>query len=909
MKREAPPGLPGIRPTWMAYGILAFSLLLTALAAREAARVRGGESMQGAAQPFSVSVLFIGIVISLLAFWVCRVRSRALAAAERHAETERSAEARYRRLVEQSIVGIYVIQGDRFTYVNPKMADVFGCTAEELTSRPLLEFIAEASRPVTQANIEKRLRGEVESIHYELRGLRCDGTVIELEAHGGRVEYNGQPAILGSLVDITTRKRAEAEVKRQRADLQLVLDAVPAMIFYKDAGHRLVRVNEETARVSGQPREAIEGRTDQELGRPHAEQYYRDEDEVMATGQAKRGIIEPLDAPGGLRWLQTDKIPYRDESGGIVGVIGFAVDITVRKEAEEKLQAQLRRLDLLSRITRAIAERHDLASIHQVVIRSLEENLPLDFCCICLYEPLAKVLTVAQVGIRSGPLARELALLEQAQIPIDPNGLARCVQGELMYEPEISASAFPFPQRLARGGLRAFVAAPLLVESQVFGALIAARRAPESFSSGECEFLRQLSEHVALAAHQAQLHGALQQAYDDLRRTQQAVMQQERLRVMGQMASGIAHDINNAISPASLYTEALIDNEPGLSARAQRYLQSIQQAIDDVAKTVGRMREFYRPRELEVTPTPVALSRVAQQILDLTEVRWRDMPQQQGIMIEPRTEFAPDLPLILGVESEIRDALTNLILNAVDAMPEGGTLTLRTRLADSAAGDGASPGPRVHLEVADTGHGMDEETRRRCLEPFYTTKGERGTGLGLAMVYGAIQRHGGEIEIESTKGAGTTVCLAFPLPSASAPALPASPQPAAPVRPLRLLVVDDDPLLIVSLREILSDEGHDITTATGGQAGIDAFLAAQETRAPFEAVLTDLGMPHVDGRQVATTIKNASPATPVILLTGWGQRIIAEGNIPPGVDRVLSKPPTARALREALAACCAGMLA
>ena len=126
----------------------------------------------------------------------------------------------------------------------------------------------------------------------------------------------------------------------------------------------------------------------------------------------------------------------------------------------------------------------------------------------------------------------------------------------------------------------------------MFGVFLAARRQPHGFSSGECEFLRQLSEHVALAAHQTQLYTSLQQAYDDLRQTQQAVLQQERLRALGQMASGIAHDINNAISPIVLYTESLLEREPNLSERARDYLVTIQRAIEDVAHTISRMREL-----------------------------------------------------------------------------------------------------------------------------------------------------------------------------------------------------------------------------------------------------------------------------------------------------------------------------
>jgi CheY-like chemotaxis protein len=199
---------------------------------------------------------------------------------------------------------------------------------------------------------------------------------------------------------------------------------------------------------------------------------------------------------------------------------------------------------------------------------------------------------------------------------------------------------------------------------------------------------------------------------------------------------------------------------------------------------------------------------------------------------------------------------------------------------------------------------MDEETRRRCLEPFFTTKGERGTGLGLAMVYGMIQRHGADIEIESTLGESTTIRLAFPLPSIDATAF-AQPQtrPAAPRR-MRLLVIDDDPLLLKSLRDILESDGHVVTTANDGQTGIAAFRVARERGEGFAVVITDLGMPYMDGRKVAAAIKDAAHDTPVILLTGWGQRLVSDEEIPPHVDRVLSKPPKLRELRDALSQLC-----
>jgi CheY-like chemotaxis protein len=234
-----------------------------------------------------------------------------------------------------------------------------------------------------------------------------------------------------------------------------------------------------------------------------------------------------------------------------------------------------------------------------------------------------------------------------------------------------------------------------------------------------------------------------------------------------------------------------------------------------------------------------------------------------------RTELAADLPTIMGADNEIREALTNLIFNAVDAMPNGGPLTLRTRVVQDEEAPSQESPPRefVQLEVIDAGIGMDEDTRRRCLEPFFTTKGERGTGLGLAMVYGTVQRHSANLEIESEVGKGTTMRLSFSVSTKPAP-------------------------------------GAEVWVGTGAVLrGIDTFLAARAQGNPFPVVITDLGMPYVDGRKVSSAIKTASPETIVLMLTGWGQRLVAEGDIPPHVDHVLSKPPKLRALREALAQC------
>jgi signal transduction histidine kinase/CHASE3 domain sensor protein/ActR/RegA family two-component response regulator len=612
--------------------------------------------------------------------------------------------------------------------------------------------------------------------------------------------------------------------------------------------------------------------------------------------------LEFISAKGAHKWVRSICQPLV-ENGRVVKVRGTFQDVTERKQAEAKLESQLERLALLSQITRAIGEHQDPSNIFQIVVGKVEAELPLDLCLICRYDPARKHLTVAKVGSMGAALAMQLSLAEEARVEIDDDALSRCVRGELIYEPDAGQVASGFPARLASAGLRSVMAAPLLAESAVFGVLVAARRESHGFTSSECEFLRQLSEHVALAAHQAQLHDSLQRAYDDLHQTQHAVMQQERLRALGQMASGIAHDINNAISPVAIYTDILLRKEPDLSERAREFLETIRRAIGDVAETVARMREFYRPGDSEAKRRPVDLNTLVQQVIDLTRARWRDMPEQRGIAIELQTELAPDLPVVMGVESELREALTNLVLNAVDAMPEGGTLTLRTRVAeDNPSLPPKMRGPaRVCVEICDTGMGMDEETRRRCLEPFFTTKGERGTGLGLAMVYGVAQRHGAELQIDSAVGRGTTMRLAFSVPGTAAAVRSQLALHAATPASLRILVVDDDPVLLKSLRDTLEADGHTLTVSRGGQAGIDDFCTAHRVGRPFDIVITDLGMPRIDGRKVANAVKALAPTVPVIMLTGWGQRLVVDGEIPPDVDRVLAKPPNPQELTDTLA--------
>lgn len=573
-------------------------------------------------------------------------------------------------------------------------------------------------------------------------------------------------------------------------------------------------------------------------------------------------------------------------------------EVLKRQRAQEALQQQLARISLLNQITHVVSERQDLTRILHAVLRQLEENLQVELGFMCLYEPETEQLVVSAVREKNPKQTGKLDLSSGKHIPLVQSGLAACKTGKTVYLPDCGQADAPLLKRLADVGLHCAVAAPLTVEEKLFGILLVARSIHDSFSSGECEFLRMLSEQVALAAHQAQLHSQLETAYNELRQTQQTVMQQDRLRALGQMASGIAHDINNALTPVVGFAQMLLERETSLSAGGKKQLSYIRTAGEDVAHIVARLREFYRRRDGQEPLVPLDLNKLVQQVIEMTRPRWRDIPQSKGLMVHMQTDLASDLPQVLGTASELREALTNLMLNAVDAMPEGGTLTLRTYVGGP-RGQGKRGATHVLLEVVDTGMGMDEETRRRCLEPFFSTKGQRGTGMGLAMVYGVMERHEGRIEVLSEPSKGTTIRLYFPMPAkVSAPADEVTESALPP--PLHILCIDDEPLLRELMKGLLESDGHTVAVADSGQSGIDAFRAARHHRA-FDVIITDLGMPFLDGRQVARILKTESPGTPVLMLTGWGAFMKADGDLPAHVDGVLSKPPRSKELRESLA--------
>jgi PAS domain S-box-containing protein len=378
----------------------------------------------------------------------------------------------------------------------------------------------------------------------------------------------------------------------------------------------------------------------------------------------------------------------------------------------------------------------------------------------------------------------------------------------------------------------------------------------------------------------------LMSVLDNLRDAQKQLVQQERLSALGTMASGIAHDFNNALTPILGYTDMLLNRPVLLDDRDKltRYLQETNTAARDASEVVSRMREFYRHREDVDLMGAADLNKVVEEAVGVTQHRWKDMTQSTGVDIDIGTELSEDLPFVAGNEASLRSALTNLILNAVDAMPVGGTLTISTRSAEES----------VELRVSDTGTGMTEDVRRRAMEPFFTTKAEGGSGLGLAMVHGIVERHGGQIDIQSELGKGTTFVVKLPTTTALGETATPSDDTQA-VRGRHVLVVDDEEFILNLVTEYLGASGNSVETATNGWEALEMFKAGK-----FDVVITDRGMPGMNGDQLAIAIKELASDIPVIMVTGVGEVMAVTNETPAGVDLVVNKPVTESDLQKAM---------
>jgi GAF domain-containing protein/CheY-like chemotaxis protein len=535
----------------------------------------------------------------------------------------------------------------------------------------------------------------------------------------------------------------------------------------------------------------------------------------------------------------------------------------------EENRRQVEELMVLHELARALTGQLDRAGVLDVIV----SQVPRVFAV-----PRIVVLFLSEDGERPEIVAQRRMGVEEQTVP-EPcpehpaGGLKRVVfdEGRAIRTDDYLAECGrhgvqPVPEV---PGSSHWMGVPMRAGGRVLGVITVASDRP--FTEADERLLTNVADLAALALRNTRLLEERTRAYGALAAAQDQLVRTEKLRALGEMASGVAHDFNNLL--AAILGRAQLLQQEVADSRLKQWLQVIERSALDGAQTVRRLQEFTRIRRDHPLVT-VDLNRIAREALEITQSRWRDDARRRDVTIDVRTAFAT-VPEVVGDPAELREALTNIILNAVDAMPEGGRLSLAT----------AATGAEVHLTVTDTGVGMTPAVRRRIFDPFFTTKGPEGTGLGLAMTSGIVARHGARIEVESQEGQGSTFRLIFAPATVPPPA--ASPLEEAAVRApaLACLVVDDEETVGTLLGDILESGGHRAMVCGDGADAIARFRGEH-----YDIVFTDLAMPGLSGWQVARAIKAIEPDVPVVIVTGFGVELSLEESRANGVDGVLAKP-------------------
>lgn len=676
------------------------------------------------------------------------------------------------------------------------------------------------------------------------------------------------------------RKEVEEQIRRSEEEFRSLFENAVIGIYRSTPEGRFLMANETLARIHGYDS------VDELMALDIPSQIYLNPEdrERFKKLMVERGFVSDFRYPikrkdKSIGWLAKWARAVKDDNGNVLYYEGFVLDITEKVKLEQRLNA-------LQATARSLITRLDIDSIVQVAVAEMSRLYPNSAVLVFRYQEESDVFVHEKSNEEAKDLLRALRLsigatLKRQSFPFLKD---RLWSGESILISDLDTAVGSSIKELTELGYNAIFLRGIGDSSQLWG-MIGIYCKGKDFTQQDVDFLNSFCDYLSIAVRNASLFQQVRQAYDELRSIQERMLEQERLRALGQIASGIAHDINNALVPIQGFAEILLEhNDPTVRSAAEVIFKS----ASDITATVQRMREFYRVRSSEDVLEPVNLNAICKDALTMTRPKWFNMTRERGIVIEPQLELSDDLPPLSGMPSEIRQAIVNLIINAVDAMPEGGTLTIRTYRKDRGGRAWAV------VEVSDTGIGMDEETKRRATEPFFTTKGERGSGLGLAAVYGTVQRHEGFMEIDSEPGQGTTVRLWFPSNVIQIIELPAGEVPS-----LKLLVIDDEPSVRETIALMLRKDGHVVATAADGEEGVELFQAAQLQGNQFNAVITDLGMPKLDGLSVARKIKTLAPETPVILLSGWGFKIRAE-EMRDVIDAVLVKPTTYQQIRRTL---------
>jgi len=788
-------------------------------------------------------------------------------------------EALYRRLVDHAPLGVLSVDlTGRIRTVNRRLLAMLGSTDETFTrSINLLTF-----PPLVEAGISEVARrcletgedgvGELPYASAWDRSARLRFHFAPLRGSDGAIE-----GVHAMVEDVTGQREAESALRESRRMLRLVLDTIPTRVFWKDRDLRYLGANRVFAEDGGldDPDKLI-GLDDFDLGWfEQADRYRADDRQVIESGRAKLDYEEPQTRPDGSRsWLRTSKIPLRDGTGHVVGVLGTYEDITERKRTEAELQWRSEFGQLLVRLATDF-----LAPSQGRLEEGLDRALQavLDFTG----DDLAYVVELSEDGRRAW-LAREVCApgVESRRAAIETLPLRELIArsdlaaGEIVHFSDMRDR--PGRRSVAeRTRVRSLIGLPLTRDGRLHGVLgFAMVSGPRRWSADGIRLLRVLGEIIGNTLERERMERERERLQEQLRQSQ-------KMEAVGTLAGGIAHDFNNLLLAILGYNDLVLDGLPE-DTELRRDALEVRRAAERARQLVGRILTFGRRAESE--PRPVDLVPLVREALDLLRA---GLPSTIAIEAE-----LPDRPVVTRADpSGVHQVVMNVGTNAGQAMPDGGVLHVMVRAEEQAGW--------AHLRIRDTGCGLDRETAQRIFEPYFTTKESgRGSGLGLAVVHGIVSGLGGAVEVESRPGEGATFDVRLPL--CAEPAwTEATAGGVAPRGRERVLFVDDEPAIRRWGERALAALGYEAESCGDGDEALERIEAER-----FDAVVTDQTMPRRTGLDLARALWERRPGIPVVLLTGLLDPGTAEGARAVGVSQILAKPLTrddlARALRAAL---------
>ncbi len=535
-------------------------------------------------------------------------------------------------------------------------------------------------------------------------------------------------------------------------------------------------------------------------------------------------------------------------------------------------------LQLLHQLSLRMSAYRDADTLLDQVARQLFDTFGYYHVCIYTREKSGLVVRAAYGAV---DMVEATAILDESGPTYGLVGYAARTGETLLVNSVAHDLRFVPSPRLSHTAAK--LVAAIKQEGQVLGVVAIESEQRGAFGQHDLHLLEAIAVQTGLALEHLRRN-------EELRRTEERLAQSERLRALGELASGVAHDFNNLLASILGHAQLLLA-EP-LAPRVAEELRVIERAALDGATSVRRLQGFAQTNRA-LPDMAVDLGEIIAESLAITRPRWRDAPQSRGVEIVVSHKPGA-VPPFAGDGPALRDLATNLVLNALDAMPQGGRLLLRTA---TLAPEHSPLGTRTALlEVSDTGVGMSPETQARVFDPFFTTKGPRGTGMGLTMVYGIVQRHQGQVHLSSEPGRGTTFSIylpARPAPNATAPAAVA----ATPLQgPRQVLVVDDDETVRRVLVRQISRLGHVVAEAASGEAAL-SLLSANH----YDLICTDLGMPGMSGWELIARARQLDGELQTVLVTGWGEQIDQETARVRGADAVVAKPFDLLRLRQVLA--------